>query len=190
MVFVIGQRLIETYSLPKRSNGLIVRPHSLTILTVLHLGCMIGSILEYYLFTIHRGLVPMISVLGFVLYVGGLLVRNWAKYTLRQHWSLQVEILPNHQIIREGPYQYVRHPAYTAIIMEVIGIPMISNAYWTMMFFSLPYICVLMWRVHIEEQALVQAVGEPYIQFQRDAPRFLPYKIKIFNKKRKSRQNL
>jgi len=175
MTFVIGQRLIETYSLPKRKGGEIYQPHTLTVLTLLHLACMIGSIVEFYGLARHRGIVLSVSALGFVLYMGALLLRNWAKYTLGQFWSLQVEILPGHRIIREGPYQFVRHPAYTAIMMEIIGIPLVANAYWTFIFFSIPYLFVLIWRVRVEERALARVAGSSYVRFQQEVPQFLPF---------------
>jgi len=179
MCFVVAQRVVETYSLPKRDKGQIYYSWSLVAMTALHLGVVFGSIAEFYCLASKRGIILAISILGVVLYFSGLLLRNWAKRTLAKQWSLQIEIQKDHRIVRDGPFQYIRHAAYLAILMEIFGIPLVSNAYWTLLFAALPYALLIVWRARVEEQALIDATGWEYIKFQIEKGAFFPSRIGI-----------
>jgi hypothetical protein len=112
-----------------------------------------------------------------VFYATALVLRNFAKGTLAQQWSLQIEIQPKHHIVRSGPFAYIRHAAYLAIMLEVLGIPMVSNAYRILMFVSIPYIIFIFWRAALEENALIRATGWEYIKYKAETGAFLPWRI-------------
>jgi isoprenylcysteine carboxyl methyltransferase (ICMT) family protein YpbQ len=174
--------VFETYNLPKRASGKITFKFSLTVLTVLHVACVFGAAIETW-----RGPAQISAALawsGVSLYLVALVLRNWAKSTLANHWSLQIEILPSHQIVRDGPYKYVRHPAYTAIMLEVIAIPLACSAFNTLVLVSLPYIVFLIIRSHVEEKALLVAAAEDYQKFQNAIPRFMPNPLTLLRNRK------
>ena len=59
---------------------------------------------------------------GFTLTLCGALVRLWSYSALGVHFTFQLSLLKNHKLVTTGPYAYVRHPSYTALILTVTGI--------------------------------------------------------------------
>ena len=49
----------------------------------------------------------------------GLFVTLWARWTLAGNWSSDVTFKQGHELIRTGPYRFVRHPIYTGILGHV-----------------------------------------------------------------------
>ncbi len=170
------QRLLETFARRQTIAGQKKMEWSFHVFFWLHVVIMIGALVENLL--LRPALAWAWTALGLVAYLGSLILRNVAIRTLGKFWSLQVEIRQQHQLIREGIYRYLRHPAYAAIILEVISIPLVVNAWWTMLFAAATYLPVLFLRLRVEEEALVEKFGEPYRRYQREVgavvPRLLP----------------
>ena len=51
----------------------------------------------------------------------GLLVTLWARATLGRNWSGNVTFKQGHELIRTGPYRFVRHPIYTGLLVMAFG---------------------------------------------------------------------
>ena len=60
----------------------------------------------------------ILGVLGCVL---GLLVTIWARRTLAGNWSSDVTFKQGHELMRSGPYRFVRHPIYTGLLVMGLG---------------------------------------------------------------------
>ncbi|MBV9727756.1 MAG: isoprenylcysteine carboxylmethyltransferase family protein, partial [Gammaproteobacteria bacterium] len=56
-----------------------------------------------------------------VLVVLGLGFSIWARMHLGRNWSGTVTVKEGHELIRSGPYAYVRHPIYTGLIVALAG---------------------------------------------------------------------
>ncbi len=77
----------------------------------------------------HRFLpdIPWIAWLGAAITFAGVLFAIWARWNLGKNWSAAVTIKQGHQIIRTGPYAYIRHPIYTGMLVAVIGSALASR---------------------------------------------------------------
>ena len=69
-----------------------------------------------------------------------------------------------------GPYRYVRHPNYCAVVLEIACIPLIGGLVITAILFSLANAILLAFRIPLEERAL----GGSYQRAFAEHPRFLP----------------
>jgi len=58
---------------------------------------------------------------GAVVCVFGLFVTLWARWTLAGNWSSDVTFKRGHELVRTGPYQFVRHPIYTGLLVMCLG---------------------------------------------------------------------
>ena len=103
-----------------------------------------------------------------------LVIRLIAIRGLGRFWSLQVEIRQEHRLVREGIYQYVRHPAYLAMMLEIVAIPLVVNSYYTVIFAIGAFVPALLVRWRYEEQELVRKFGDVYVQYQREVGAFFP----------------
>jgi protein-S-isoprenylcysteine O-methyltransferase Ste14 len=62
-----------------------------------------------------------ITNLGIAITAAGLLFAIWARAYLGGNWSGTVTVKVGHQLIRTGPYRWVRHPIYSGMILAMIG---------------------------------------------------------------------
>ena len=59
--------------------------------------------------------------MGTGLLVAGLLIAVWARMTLGRNWSNVVTVKGDHELVRTGPYRWVRHPIYTGLLLALAG---------------------------------------------------------------------
>jgi protein-S-isoprenylcysteine O-methyltransferase Ste14 len=64
---------------------------------------------------------PLTSAVGLALLVLGLAFTVWARLHLGRNWSGTVTLKEGHELIRSGPYAYVRHPIYTGLLVALLG---------------------------------------------------------------------
>jgi methyltransferase len=120
-------------------------------LRVVYPGCFIAMAAEGWLR--HA---PPYSML-----VGGLLVlvaskalKAWVIASLGTSWSFHVLVRPSHQLVSRGPYRYLRHPNYLAIIGEIVGMALLVAAPITGLISLAAMGLLLRKRVAVEERAL------------------------------------
>jgi protein-S-isoprenylcysteine O-methyltransferase Ste14 len=70
---------------------------------------------------------PRIGWAGIALTCAGVSVAIWARCCLGTYWSARVTLKEGHQLIRTGPYAYVRHPIYTGMLLGVIGTALVAG---------------------------------------------------------------
>ncbi|MES2953568.1 MAG: isoprenylcysteine carboxylmethyltransferase family protein [Patescibacteria group bacterium] len=59
--------------------------------------------------------------LGSLVTLSGLLLAIWARMTIGVDWSSSVTVKEDHELITGGPYAYVLHPIYTAVVLMFLG---------------------------------------------------------------------
>jgi protein-S-isoprenylcysteine O-methyltransferase Ste14 len=59
-----------------------------------------------------------------VVCVCGLCVAIWARRTLAGNWNSTVTFKQAHELVKTGPYRFVRHPIYTGILLMCLGTAM------------------------------------------------------------------
>ena len=68
------------------------------------------------------GSISPLTVLGAVIAVIGALIRLWTYKAMGRQFTFKLALLKDHQLITSGPYAYVRHPGYGALIMTMVGL--------------------------------------------------------------------
>ncbi|MGZ6162470.1 MAG: isoprenylcysteine carboxyl methyltransferase family protein [Myxococcaceae bacterium] len=106
--------------------------------------------------------------LGVVL--GAQALRYWAIATLGWRWNTRIVVVPGTTPVTAGPYRWVRHPNYVAVIAEMIALPLVHGAWLTALVFSVGNALLLRVRIRAEERAL----GEPWQHAFAGRPRFVP----------------
>jgi protein-S-isoprenylcysteine O-methyltransferase Ste14 len=166
------QRLLETFKRRVTVPGQQQMRWSFYAFFALHTLILFGALTEYLI--VRRPLIPAWTVIGLSMFAASLILRNVAIRTLGRFWSLHVEIRNEHQLVREGVYNIVRHPAYAAITLEVLSIPLTVNAWWTLLFAAVTYVPLLLVRLRWEERALVEKFGDRYRAYQHDVGALVP----------------
>ncbi|HEY2420698.1 MAG TPA: isoprenylcysteine carboxylmethyltransferase family protein [Neobacillus sp.] len=105
---------------------------------------------KYYL---NRELSPYWLML-LVLFLGAQVVRIWAISSLGKYWNTKIIVLPNAEVIRRGPYRYIKHPNYFVVSIEFVVIPLMFNAFGSVVLFTFLNVWMLSIRIPEEENAL------------------------------------
>jgi len=101
-----------------------------------------------------RPFVPTLGVPMLALALAAQGLRYWAVRSLGPHWNVRVIVVPGAAAVTRGPYRFLRHPNYLAVVIEGFAVPLIHGAWWTALGFSLLNACLLVVRIRCEERAL------------------------------------
>lgn len=97
-------------------------------------------------------------------------LRYWAIATLGDRWNSRIIVVPGLAPVTGGPYRFLRHPNYVAVVLELASVPLIHGAWRTALFFSVGNAALLFVRIRAEEAAL----GDAYAREFAHRPRFIP----------------
>jgi protein-S-isoprenylcysteine O-methyltransferase Ste14 len=121
-------------------------------------------------------LIPLF-VLGTLMTVFGAILRRFCWRTLGRYFTGDVQASADQPVIREGPYRFVRHPAYTGGMMMFVGIGFALGNWMSLILLTVATIVAYGYRVAVEERALVDAIGAPYAAYMKERKRFIPFVV-------------
>jgi protein-S-isoprenylcysteine O-methyltransferase Ste14 len=100
----------------------------------------------------------------------------WARRHLASHWSGEITIKVDHQLIRSGPYQFVRHPIYAAILGMFAGSAIVSGRCLALCGASIAAFAYRR-KIRLEEANLRHAFGPAYDLYERQTGSLLPKRL-------------
>lgn len=83
--------------------------------------------------------------------------RIWSLASLGRFWNTKIIVLPGANVIKQGPYRWIRHPNYLIVAVEILVLPLLFQAYYTALIFSVLNMMILSIRIKVEEKALIEA---------------------------------
>jgi len=101
-----------------------------------------------------RQFVPLLGAPMLGLVAAAMALRYWAIAALGRRWTTRVVVLPELPVVTGGPYRWLRHPNYLAVVIEVAALPLVHTAWITAVVFSAANALVLRRRITAEETAL------------------------------------
>ncbi|HEY46392.1 MAG TPA: isoprenylcysteine carboxylmethyltransferase family protein [Anaerolineae bacterium] len=118
----------------------------------------------------------LMLVLGALLYFPGLALVLWGRLTLGKMYdvssSLGAHLYVDHQLIKHGPFAFVRHPMYLGIMMASFG-GLLLYRMWTLLFLSIVFLGLIL-RAKREEQVLAAEFGEQWETYCQQVPAWFP----------------
>lgn len=124
------------------------------LIVFVHVSFFLSLIAEVIIF--RRELAVWWAV-AFFLFVVAQAGRIWSIYSLGRFWNTKIIVLPGAKVVKRGPYKYIRHPNYLIVTLELLLLPLIFQAYYTAVIFTLLNLAVLTVRMRVEEEALIEA---------------------------------
>jgi protein-S-isoprenylcysteine O-methyltransferase Ste14 len=115
-----------------------------------------------------------VFVIGLVIVMLGVALRQWAVLSLGKFFTVQVRVRSGQTVVDTGPYRWVRHPSYTAIIISFVGIGVALENWLSLAVLVVVPTIGLVIRIRVEERALLDALGEPYREFSMNRARLIP----------------
>jgi protein-S-isoprenylcysteine O-methyltransferase Ste14 len=111
--------------------------------------------------------------LGLALVVLGLAFSVSARVWLGNNWSGVVTLKQDHELIRSGPYRWVRHPIYTGLLLAILG-SAIALGEWRGLIALVLVAAAVLRRIAIEERFLTQQFGAAYARYRAEVPALVP----------------
>lgn len=165
-------RLVEIGTRRNLIAGSVREKWSLRSFLMVGMIMLSGSIIEFVLEN-QRLSWPTFTI-GWACALTSFAIRRRAIAALGKFWSLHVEIRDCHQFVQSGPFRFVRHPAYLSMLLELLAGGLILNATIMLLVFPLLFFPVLLWRIRMEEKALMEKFGDSYRDYQRRIPALIP----------------
>ncbi len=103
----------------------------------------------------------------------GLALAVWSRRTLGKHWSGKITIKVGHELIRSGPYRWVRHPIYTALLMIYAGTAVVFGEMHSLLGLVLAVLAYLR-KIRLEEANLARGFGESYEKYRSETKALVP----------------
>lgn len=121
-------------------------------MVLLHTGLLVGCVVEVWV--ADRPFLPWLGwpMLALVLASQGL--RWWCIATLGVRWNTRVIVVPGLPLVTGGPYRFLRHPNYVAVVVEGFALPLVHTAWVTATVFTVLNAWLLSVRIRCEDRAL------------------------------------
>ncbi|MDB5034218.1 MAG: isoprenylcysteine carboxyl methyltransferase [Chlorobi bacterium] len=161
---VIIQRIAEL-RLAKRNERALLKEGAVEAganhygaIVALHTLWFIGMIAE--IVVLSRPINPFWPVLLLIV-----ILAQWLRYSairsLGRFWNTKILVLPGARVVARGPYRFLKHPNYIAVMIELLVLPLIFSCYVTAITASILNVAILMIRIRAEEKAL-RELGKGY----------------------------
>jgi methyltransferase len=156
-LLLIFQRISELFIAKRNEKWLLKRggvehgSEHYPYIVALHILFLLSLFLEVTSF--HKELTNLWYLLFPILTLTQLL-RYWSVCSLGYFWNTKIIIAPDEKVVSKGPYQYLKHPNYVVVAIEIFLIPLLFQAYLTALLFTILNFVMMTVRIPIEEKAL------------------------------------
>ncbi len=114
-----------------------------------------------------------IEIPGVVITLAGIAFAIWARVSIGGNWSSSVTVKVGHQLIRTGPYRWVRHPIYSGMTLAMLGTALERRELRGLLAVVLLYAGFRI-KSRIEERAMVGEFGAAYDEYRRGTGAIFP----------------
>jgi methyltransferase len=122
------------------------------VMVAMHTLLLVGCVVEVW--TLHRPFIPWLGWPMLFIVMLSTVTRWWCATVLGKHWNPRVIVIPNAPLVRRGPYRWLHHPNYAAVVAEVVALPLVHSAWLTAIAFTTANALVLTVRIRTENEAL------------------------------------
>jgi protein-S-isoprenylcysteine O-methyltransferase Ste14 len=112
---------------------------------------------------------------GIAVMIGGIIFRRYVIRFLGKFFTGAVQIKTGHELIKTGPYRYIRHPSYLAILIITLGLG-IALANWVSLAICIIFPSIgLARRISVEEKMLEVHFGNQYRDYKKNTRAIIPF---------------
>jgi protein-S-isoprenylcysteine O-methyltransferase len=106
--------------------------------------------------------------------ITGTALRWFSVYYLGKEFNVNVAIIEGHRLVTRGPYQHIRHPSYTGLLLIFLGLGIHSNNIVGILALSLPVLWAICNRIGVEELAMQAFFGVEYTMYREQTRKLIP----------------
>jgi len=116
-----------------------------------------------------------INYLGLLMIFVGIVSRVFIIKSLGKYFTVDVTIRKDHQIKKDGIYSILRHPSYAASLLTFLGLGIYLNNWFSLGIAFIPPFLAFLYRIKVEEKALIEQFGQDYIDYRKSTKRLIPF---------------
>lgn len=125
-------------------------------MVALHSGLLVACVAEAVL--ADRPFLPWLGWPMLVLVLASQALRWWCVATLGHRWNTRIIVVPGLPLVSAGPYRWMRHPNYVAVVLEGVALPLVHTSWVTALGFTAANLVLLArFRIPAEDRALEPA---------------------------------
>ena len=124
------------------------------VMIALHTGMLAGCLAEPI--ALHRPFFPALGWPMLAIVVAAQALRWWCVATLGDQWNTRVIVVPGAARVTIGPYRFVSHPNYVAVVAEGVALPLVHTAWITALTFTMLNTALLRMRIKVEDAVLAR----------------------------------
>jgi protein-S-isoprenylcysteine O-methyltransferase Ste14 len=110
---------------------------------------------------------------GLIIFLMGLFLAVWARLYLGKNWGMPMAQKKDPELVTSGPYQYIRHPIYSGILLAMLGSALAASAFWLIIFAISGMYFVFSARV--EEKLMESQFPKVYPAYKRKTKMLIPF---------------
>jgi protein-S-isoprenylcysteine O-methyltransferase Ste14 len=114
------------------------------------------------------------DVLAPVIGFGSVFLGLAAVRTLGKQWSYEARVIEGHELVTQGPYRFVRHPIYTAMLGKLLASNFAFGHWLGLVIAGSIFVVGSLIRIQAEEKLLRETFGTAYAEYAQRVPAFLP----------------
>ena len=115
------------------------------------------------------------QLVALLLFVAGLYVRYSAVGRLGRFFTTHLSIQVTHELIIDGPYRWVRHPAYTGLLIALVAAGLAMGDLLALLLLTVPSFFAFKFRIDIEEKMLNKKFGTSYQNYRKTTAMLIPW---------------
>jgi protein-S-isoprenylcysteine O-methyltransferase Ste14 len=116
---------------------------------------------------------PILRVVGSVLFVAGLGLAVWARIYLGRNWGMPMTQKDEPELVTSGPYELVRHPIYSGILLAVLGTALAVNTYWLIILVAMG--AYFIYSAVVEEKLMTNTFPGAYPGYRAKTKMLIPF---------------
>lgn len=117
---------------------------------------------------------PVSFAAGLVVLLAGQTLRGWSFKTLGDYFTFTVMVSTDQPVVTAGPYRLLRHPSYSGLLLACAGVGLMAANWAGLIAVIMLPLALILWRIQIEEQALMATIGDRHRSYSSGHKRLVP----------------
>lgn len=165
----------KVYNVPPGNIRLRFVIRVIEVAAIYYLAVPAVAVLGDRLLGLNKLVPPPYHWLGLVLLIPGMILGSWTSRTFfRVGQGTTIPFEPTQNVIKEGPFRYVRNPMILGSEIVIAGLTVILASYILLIVLLLIIILDHVYIVKVEENELEVRFGQPYLEYKNSVPRWIP----------------
>ena len=116
----------------------------------------------------------LVFAIGMGILAAGVALRVWSFYSLGRYFTFTVKVSRDQPVVTRGPYRVLRHPGYAGGLLAIVGIGLLNGNWIGLATVALLWLALTLWRIRIEENALMTTLDGRYRAYATLHKRLVP----------------